>query len=238
MSEHHDSSDGFDLRRVSTRWSQIENVHGFVLCYVEPIRTYLQRLLDYPDDVDEVLQRLLVRMLESGFGNVDPDRGRFRHYLIRSVRNEVVTWQRERTRRGAVSLESTNALQSVEVTSSDRAFWNQEWRANLIDRAWQALLTQEETQPACFFHSVLKLATDHPKDNSTKLAAAMTLQTRQAMSATAFRKQLSRARRAFAAQIVGDVADTLETGDSRSLRDELKEVGLMPYVEDFIDHLG
>lgn len=218
-----------DLRSVSTQWSQLSNVHSFVLRYADPMRSYLERLLASQDDAEEVLQRLLVKMLENGFRRATPDRGKFRHYLIRSVRNEARSWQREQGRRGSCAGELLS-----EVSVAEQEQWDLDWHASLIDRAWESLLVHEETYRGSLCHTVLTLATDSSQATSEQLAQRVSEQVGRELSGEAYRKQLSRARRLFAESIVQDVSQTLDAPSPEDLIGELAELKLMQFVKAYL----
>src|SRR5262249_27637687 len=70
---------------ISTHWAWVTDPMKFVLRYAPAIRGYLRVLLPPPADVDEVLQDFLLSVVERGF-TPDRVRGRFRDYLIATVR--------------------------------------------------------------------------------------------------------------------------------------------------------
>src|SRR5437588_322359 len=61
--------------------------NALVLRYRRAIRSYLGALLHNDGDADEVAHQVMLRMLEGAFNRATPERGRFRDYLKRSVRN-------------------------------------------------------------------------------------------------------------------------------------------------------
>ena len=50
----------------------------------------------------------------------------------------------------------------------------------------------------------------------------------------AFRKQLSRARRHFAQMLVNEIRQTLEHREAEDVLEELRDLGLMEFVRDFL----
>lgn len=225
----------WDLRAISTQWSAVSNANLFVLRYVDAIRNYLEHLLPNTDDVEDVLQQFLVRVIERGFVAATPDRGRFRHYLIRSIRNEVATWYRERTRRRGVALDSVaQSFLSIDDTDSVSQRWHQEWQAVLLERCWLRLSAREMESEGSLCHTVLRHAMDHPKYSSEESARELSQRTGQTISAAAYRKQLSRARRLFAESIAREVSDTLTAPTPEAVCEELAETGLMPFVADHL----
>ncbi|MEO1525079.1 MAG: sigma factor [Planctomycetota bacterium] len=224
-----------DLRRLSTQWSKVRDPQTFVLRYVHPIRGYLRCLLPAEDDVEEVLQRFMVKILERRFDPAAVRGDRLRNYLIRAIRNEAISWQREQSaKRGATLVESSTMDVREAITAQDQQNWNDDWQQSLLDRGLLALLAYEETHPPSWCHSVLTLATENPEMNSDELAARLHDQRGISLTAATFRKQLSRARRMLAEELVRQVAETIESANRVELLDELRVLGLATFVEPYI----
>ncbi len=222
-----------DLRGISTQWSQIHDSNIFILRYAEAARRYLVRLLGREDDAEEVLQTFLVRMLENGFQRAAPDKGRFRFYLIRAIKNEAIDFQRKQSRRKWKSIRlSENDVPATELTFDEE--WNRGWTNVLLERAWDFLKSHQKANPGNYSYAVLKASTEHPEKTSASLAAELSESIGQSLSAEAYRKQLSRARRVFAETILREVADTIESAEPTSVLDELTDLGLLVYVRDFL----
>ena len=203
----------------------------FVLRYVNAIEQYLEKLIHNEDDVEDILQQLLVKVLENGFARATPDRGRFRFYLIRVVKNEVITWQRNQSRLRTVSVDRLAEPASEPSSSED---WDQGWQQCLLDRSWMQLRQHEHEHPGNLCHTVLRAATEHPQATSDQLAQQISALTGQTLSAAAYRKQLSRARRLFAEYTVKEVSETLDQPSPDEVKQELAELGLMKYVREFM----
>ena len=229
--DNSDERDVWDLRGISTQWSAVSDANAFVLRYVNAIEQYLQKLLRNEDDVEDVLQQFLVKVLENGFSRASPDRGRFRFYLIRSVKNEVLTWQRTQSRRRTTSIDQL-AEPATESTSSED--WDNEWQKCLLDRCWLHLRQHESERTGNLCHTILQLATDHPSSSSEQLAESVSLQTGQQLTPAAYRKQLSRARKLFAECLVREVSETLDQPTPEVVKQELSELGLLSHVRDFL----
>lgn len=219
------------LALISTHWPLITDPMKFVLRYAPAIRGYLRALLSQPADVDEVLQDILLGVLERGFTPDRIRRGRFRDYLIATVRYSAWRYlRRKRTR-------SLNAAQVEELRAPvedalDDADWRANWRRCLLDWAWATLEYKQRHAPGNWHYTVLKLTTDHPDASSTTLAARVRAQ--PPLSAAAFRKQLSRARAAFARALVAEVERTLKQPAPEAVLDELADLGLLKYVRPYL----
>ncbi|MEO1524701.1 MAG: sigma factor [Planctomycetota bacterium] len=222
-----------DLGTISTQWSQLGDANVFVLRYTNAIETYLKRLLKDENDTRDVLQSFLLRVLERGFERVSPDLGRFRYYLIRSVHNAAITHLRTTKRRRVVDIEE---LPESLASSSDelRQYWQRDWHDCILGRAWQRLEEREQASESNLYFTVLQISSKHPELDSKALAATVTECVGRPVSAELFRQQLSRSRKAFARLIVEEVAETLETPSRSALIEELTEVGLLTYVQEFL----
>lgn len=76
-----------NLDQISTRWQTLNDPLQFVMRYAPAIHNYLCALLKNPHDADEVSQEFLLRVQQHGFANANPERGRFRDYLKKAIRN-------------------------------------------------------------------------------------------------------------------------------------------------------
>lgn len=223
------------LALISTHWPLITDPVKFVLRYAPAIRGYLQVLLPQPADVDEVLQEILLSVLEHGFTPDRIRRGRFRNYLIAMVRYRA--WRHLRRKKPRpLSAEEAERLQTPKQVAPEDAAWLAGWRHCLLDRAWEAIEYRQRHSPGNWHYSALKLTTDHPDADSKLLAAQVAAD--PPLSTVAFRKQLSRARAAFAQVLVNEVERTLEKPTPEAVLEELAEVGLLVYVQPYLRSKG
>ena len=229
--EDSDVRDVWDLRGISTQWSAVSDANAFVLRYVNAIEQYLQKLLRNEDDVEDVLQQFLVKVLENGFSRASPDRGRFRFYLIRAVKNEVITWQRKQSRRKSLSID--RLPEPEESPTSDE--WDQEWQQCVLDRCWLDLRQREAETPGNLCFTALRTATEEPNLRSEAAAERVSNASGRPLTAAAYRKQLSRARRMFAETLIREVSETLDNPTRESVESELSELGLMGYLQNYLD---
>jgi RNA polymerase sigma factor (sigma-70 family) len=221
-----DSAPKSALDLISTRWAAVKDPVRFLMRYGRAIRKYLDALLKNTHDTDDVSQDFLLRVLEHGFAGADPDRGRFRDYLKRAVRNAALT----RLRRKASTPVTPGMLEDLAAEEE----FVRDWRRCLLDRAWRGLESHQRRSPGNLFHTVLRLAVDHPEEDSEQLAARAAERSGRPLRADAFRKQLSRARKLFAQLLIQEVAQTLEKPTPELLEEELAELGLMEYVREHL----
>lgn len=222
------------LDQISTRWSTLNDPVQFVLRYAPAIRKYLDALIANPHDAEEVAQDFLVRMLQKGFANANPESGRFRDYLKKAIRNAALT----RLRRRKLAIQgNTDLLQFIvadEPTSAPDDVWREDWRHCMLNRVWQALDHHQRRSSGNLCYTVLRLTVDHPDADSEELAARASEVAGHLMRPDAFRKQLSRARRLFAHFLVEEVAQTLQQPTADRIEEELIDLGLMALVRDFL----
>ena len=176
-----------NLVHISTQWSQIGDANLFVLRYASAIESYLQSLLRDGNAVDDVLQSFLLKVVEKGFKQATPDKGRFRNYLIRSVHNAAVTYLRKSSRQRTETMELIDEG-NLSVPSELEQVWNKDWYECLMGRVWRRLQHHQDHSNT-YFYSVLQTAQSNPELDSKALAIEVSKQTGQPMSPENFRKQ-------------------------------------------------
>jgi DNA-directed RNA polymerase specialized sigma24 family protein len=232
------------LEEIGTEWGLLEQAHAnsgaagaarnaLVLRYARAIRNYVGGLVKDPQDADEVAQEVLVRLLRGQFAAASPERGRFRRMLAAAAHNLVRTyWVRKRRRAGADV--DVDALAAEEGPAPDDAEAVAGWRQAMLDLAWKALEEYERGHPGTVPWTVLKLRAEHPEDDSERLAAHLSERTGRPFRPEAVRQQLRRARVRFAQALWEEVARGLDDPAPERVEEELTEVGLLEYVQDFI----
>ncbi len=221
------------LEEIPTRWSEVSDPLQFVLRYALAVQRYLSVLVKNEHDAEDVAQGFLLRVVSRPFSQEFLRGGRFRDYLKAALRNEALTHFRRRSRRPTEAAD----LDHYPAPDTERAAeqeWLAGWRNCLLQRAWEHLERHEREAPDGLAYTVLRLAVDHPEEDSTALAARAAAASGRALRAEAFRKQLSRARRHFAQYLVQAVRQTLESPRVEDILEELTVLGLMEYVRDFL----
>ena len=219
------------LALISTHWPLMTDPMKFVLRYAPAIRGYLQVLLPPSAEADEVLQVFLASVVEGGFTPERVLRGRFRDYLIATVRHCAWRWLCHKRHR-PLRTEQVERLQAPAETVPEHAEWLAGWRQCLLDRAWETLEFKQRQAPGNWHYTALKLTADHPNACSQSLADLVPAS--PPLSAAAFRKQLSRAWAAFARALLDEVERTLENPTAEAVMEELSEVGLLEYVRPYL----
>lgn len=229
-----DSNEQTELRLISTHLSALSSPSRFVLRYGAAVRAYLKALLPTQDDADEVEQEFLLRVVEKGIPVGDHADGRYRHYLIATVRNSAFRYLRNFSRRPALA----GDLTFVSADSSVELQWHRYWRDCVLQSTWQALRDHEACNPGNLFHTVLTSFVEYPEADSHELAERVSTASGQRLSAEAFRKQLSRARHRFAQLLVAEVSRTIADATPERVSEELQELDLMKYVRTIMPDLA
>jgi DNA-directed RNA polymerase specialized sigma24 family protein len=221
---------------ISTRWPMIHDPAKFVLVYAPAIEGYLRALVRDPDQVEEIRQDFLLRVLQKGFLSSENLKGRFRNYLKAAVRNAAISHLRRKTH-GQADPEALAQVPDEPEESPLEQEWLDQWRRCMLDRVWQALEMHERQNDDNHAYTVLKIYVDHhEQEDSERMAERAAACLKKPLRAEAFRKQLSRARRLFAKLLVQEVVQTIETPTPDCIEEELVEVGLFadvtPYLPD------
>ena len=76
-----------DASESATHWDLIRDPAHVIKCYAPAIRRYFGVLIRNKDDADEATQEFFLRIVRDGFSRARQERGRFRDYLMKAVRN-------------------------------------------------------------------------------------------------------------------------------------------------------
>jgi RNA polymerase sigma-70 factor (ECF subfamily) len=184
--------------------------------------------------VEDVCQAFLLRVVERGIVEEGLLHGRFRDYLIATVRNTALAHLR---RRSLATLDSSH-LADVTAQESfvlpDEKEWLSRWRRVVLAGAWDALELHENEHPGNLFFTALRSLVDHQDENSSQLAARVSQSCGRTVAPEAFRKQVSRARRLFAEFIIAETSRTLDDPTPQKVEEELIDIGVMKYVQPFL----
>lgn len=216
------------LAEISTHWSRVSDPAQFAMRYASAVRAFLGRHLPDPNDADDVAQEIFVQVATRGFSSVDRSRGRFRNYLAVCVRNAARAYLKKKSR-----LEIAEELPeppAVEANDADLS----EWRRCLIDRAMRTLHGRERSVPGNMFHTVLRVRGEMPEADSKAQADRVEKMVGRPINPAAYRKQVSRAMKAFAWLITCEVAETVEPPDAVTVEAELRETGLFSQIADYL----
>jgi RNA polymerase sigma factor (sigma-70 family) len=221
------------LDQIETDWSLVFEPAHVVLRYARAVRSYLKALLRSEHDAEDVAQDFFLWVSENGLPRASHDRGRFRDYLKKIVRNRGLNFLRDKRRYC-----SDADLFSVPDPEDTRDIADQEWLAHwrrcLLNRAWQRLAEYQKQSPRGRYFTVLLLCARYPGEDSRQLAARTGALDGSTLTAEAFRKQTSRARRVFAELLVHEVAQTIDKPTPTDVEEELADLALMEYVREYL----
>ncbi len=157
-----DSASVPDLRFTTTHWSVVlmagqadspqanEALEKLCRIYWYPLYVYVRRQGNSPEDAQDLTQIFFSRLLEKHyFAKADPDRGKFRTFLLRSMKNFLVNeWKRAgRLKRGgdltflsidANVAEDRYATEPANESDPDAAY-EQRWAVTLIEQVLATL---------------------------------------------------------------------------------------------------
>lgn len=218
------------LDHITTHWSNITDPARFVLRYAPAIRAYLLSIQRRAGDSEDVAQDFLMRVLTRGFSEDQVTRGRFRDYLRAAIRNAAIDHLRKKR-------PATVDEDYLENECATEASWLDEWRGCLLEKALQQLESHERDSPGNLYYTTVRLMIDNPGESSTDLAERASGASGRTVSAAAFRQQLGRARRKLAEILVAEVRQTLRNPTPDEIVDELRELGLYCYVQDYVSEI-
>jgi RNA polymerase sigma-70 factor (ECF subfamily) len=240
---------GGRLSQIATPWADLDQAHDsllpaldaarrrLLLRYSPAVYSYLIGAVRDPDIADDLFQEFALRLMRGAFRRADPRRGRFRDFLKTALGHLVTDHYRRqgRDRRPYHGLPEPATDRSAPAEAEER--FTEEWRAQLIDRAFAALKAVEQRtgQP---LHTLLHFRVDNPDLPVAELARQLSGRLGQEPSVTWVYKHLHQARRKFADLLLAEVARTLDHPGVEELRQELADLGLLRWCQPALDRLG
>lgn len=198
--------------------------------YYEPVVAYLGSVLRDGDAARDLSHAFFAEMLAGGtIHTADPERGRFRFYLLGAVKHFVAR-QREadtRLKRGGgaalLSLDAEAAESPVlqvpeDARRSPEAVFDRQWAVTVLERAMQALDVECKAQGKPELVAQLRpwLMGESGYGDQGAVAAAMGL------SIQALKAVIHRLRSRFRQLVKAEVAGTLE--DAAAVEDEMRSL--------------
>jgi len=223
---------------VTTQWTQVLATRGdspearqalsdLCAAYYTPVFILMRRASPSEEAARDLTQEFFARLLSrAGLGKVDPERGRFRFFLLGAVRHFLADVHDEqcRLKRGGgrvpISLDAgTDSSPGLEVAvttapSLDLEF-DREWAMTLLDRVLDRLGREQAEAGGGEQFPALKpwLTGDKQEVSQSDLAA------RLGMSEGALRVTLHRLRKRFRELVREEIAGTV--GNSTHVREEM-----------------
>jgi RNA polymerase sigma factor (sigma-70 family) len=224
---------GIRLDQLSTHVATLEDAQRFLFRYGNAIRGYLNAILRDQPAAEEVLQELILALLRRGGAQSWPGKGRFRDYLKTAARNAAITSLRKKGRQPAAADLDVHADPDSTDEAADRALVS-EWQRCVLDRVWRELESHERRSPGNLFYTVLKVVTEFRDADSPRQAQIASERAKRTISAEAFRKQVSRARREMAKLTLEEVSRGIAGATADDVEAELRELGLWGYVAGYL----
>jgi RNA polymerase sigma-70 factor (ECF subfamily) len=227
-------------RFVTTRWSLVQQAAAAPtgvgrealdrLCrdYWYPLYAYVRRRGWQPAEAQDATQEFLARLLaRHALGQADPERGRFRTFLLAGLQNFLIDWQRAAARQcrggqvGHLSLdfesaERRYALEPADPWTPDRLF-QRRWAVTVLDRVYQRLEADYKRSGKHELYETLRPALAASADTPyQELAAEL------GRSVAAVKVAVHRMRRRFRKLLRDEIAQTVELPGE--IEEEIREL--------------
>jgi DNA-directed RNA polymerase specialized sigma24 family protein len=181
------------------------------------------------EEARDLTQEFFARLLEKKWlKGVDPERGRFRTFLLASLKHFLANeWNRARTRKrgGGLGLISLDGLEAEERfglepkdTATPEALYQRRWAVTLIARAQDRLRDEMTAAGQADRFEALEPTLAGERTN----AGYQALATRFGVAETGVKAMVSRLRRRFREMLEEEIAETLDTGQEPE--SELREL--------------
>jgi DNA-directed RNA polymerase specialized sigma24 family protein len=230
--------------QISTHRDLLGNADALLERYSQAIRSYLWTVLRDEDGVQDVLLALRIKILDGRFARWAPGRGKFRSYLKQAVLNEALQYLRkQRNRRREQRVEDLTRFPEGRPAGEAPHVWLNLYRSAVLEAAMKSLRSYQDQHPGNVFHSLLTLLAggliDAPGGatlelSDAELAAQLSRSTGRASTVANLAQQKRRARHKFAELLAQEVRLTLEQPTPEDLEDELRHLGLLGYLGDFL----
>lgn len=197
--------------------------------YWFPLYAYLRRYGCDPHEAEDLTQGFLARMLDKNdFQLADPMRGRFRSFLLASLRNFTAN-ERKRARRlkrgGPATLvpidvkdaETHYAQEAVDGLTPEKQF-ERSWAMSVLYQAMDRLEHEWRSSGKAVQFNALKEFLTPGSESTTYREIARSLNT----SEGAVKVAVHRLRRAYRAQLRAVIAETVSTEDG--IEDEIRDL--------------
>jgi RNA polymerase sigma factor (sigma-70 family) len=223
---------------ATTRWSVIlrageggdagaSALEFLCKAYWHPLRAYLLRKGHSPADAEDLTQEFFARLLRrDSFSKVNPERGRFRNFLLVSLRHFLADeYDKSRAaRRGggapAVSLDAPGGENSPQPDLADRQtpeqIFERDWAETVLKRAREKLREECIASNRLDAYEALGPEGNDTDENYQQIGARLGL-SEQGVKSAAFRL-----RRRYRELIRAEVAETVE--NEAESEDELRHL--------------
>ena len=233
------------LSKIDTLWSVVRRSHDpkdsialsgqqqLLEIYGGAIRGYLLASVRDASLAEDLFQEFALKFVKGDFRNVDPEKGRFRHFVKRVISNLIKQHYRRSKVRQATSLSEAQPSEGTESTSEmeSEQLLVASWRRDLLEQTWVSL-AEHERDSGVNYNTVLRIRVEQPALSSEEFAEVVSRELDKAISSGAARVALHRAREKFANLLIGKVAESLDFADRDNIEAELIELGLIAYCRE------
>jgi RNA polymerase sigma-70 factor (ECF subfamily) len=230
------------LNQISTLWtvvSQARDCSSKVVANAQrklierfgrAIHRYLLGALRDPEAADELSQEFALRIVRGDLSGVDRARGRFRDFIKGVHFHLIADYHRKRRRIQAIPEGAPEPAAPVEDTHQQDREFLQNWREELLKRAWEAL-AEVDRRTGKPFHSALQMRAIDPNLRSAEMAEKLSAQLARPFNAAGLRQTLHRAREKFVDLLIEEVVHSLSEPTAVKLEQELIDLGLSGYCQ-------
>jgi RNA polymerase sigma factor (sigma-70 family) len=223
------------LSRISTPWTLVRQAHAgsetaaataqrlLIQRYCGAVYRYLRGALHEEEAALDLLQEFVVRFLRGDFRRADSTVGRFRDYVKTALIHLVTDYHRQRQAQPhPLPPDLAGRTTPAGAEADSEAAFLQSWRAELVNRAWEALA---HAKPTC--HAVLVFHVENPGLPSPQMAERLTARLGKPFTAAHVRVARQRAREKFAELLTDEVAHSLGGCTEAELVQELRALRLL-----------
>ncbi len=223
------------LTQIETHLSRLFDSRHEVLRYYGAAFRYFLGILRDLDEATELTQAFAERFLRGDFKRHDPERGRFRDFLKKSLRHMVIDhWRKKKGHAETAPLPSDQMVSADWPGFQDEETLLRACQEDVLARTWEAL-AREDKKGDTTLHTILKFKIAHPDMRTRAMAKQLGPMLKKPMSDDSLRQALHRARSRFAELLLEEVAVLLGTRDRQKLEDELVDLKLLDYCRSGLD---
>ena len=156
--------------------------------------------------------------------------------MLKSSLYHLIIDHHKRKKRGMTQLSPDGPEPAADTSStldSDRQFLDA-WRADLLNKAWEAL-ADEERRTGRLMHTVLHFRAGNTNMRSAQMAEHLSARLGREVTADWVRKWLHTAREHFADLLLAEVSDSLENASQEDIVQELIDLELFQYCKIAVD---
>jgi RNA polymerase sigma factor (sigma-70 family) len=191
-----------------------EALEKLCTAYWYPLYAFVRYRGYSPDEAQDLTQSFFARLIETGgFASADPERGRFRSYLLGAMKHFLTNeWHRARARKrgggvkfldlDALDPEARYALRPARSPDPDAGF-DREWARETIARAMEKLRAESESRGKDELFEGLKGSLTGEDPPRAEIAA------RLGMSAGALKVAVHRLRKRYREILRAEIAETV-----------------------------